>query len=260
MLVKNLVWRVGDRRKIKVWGDKWISGLEGFCLHYEKPSNSNVELVCDLIRDGRWDSDWLKLCFSADEVKAVEAIPVSLAGTDDKLFWSFYRDVAYTVKSVYYSARVGQAGRVSSGACFSYHCPKVLWKAVWSDVFPPKVQHFLWRACSGALATGGNPFKRRCCLNPSCPVCDSEEESVEHLLLTCDWAQKVWYVTNASIRIRKEDISYLVLGNGVKACWLEIIGLMIWLAVLWVLLVGTFGRQGVLLCSTLLISTLLMCV
>lgn len=92
-------------------------------------------------------------------------------------------------------------------ASSSFSCSEKFWKVVWGRCLSPKIQHFLWRACSGALATKLNLCKRRCGQDPLCPICLCEEESVEHLFFGCQWAQRVWFGSNVNIRINLGNVS-----------------------------------------------------
>lgn len=54
----------------------------------------------------------------------------------------------------------------------SYRVSNTLWKAIWKLRVSPKIKHFMWRLCSGALATKENLWKRKCATNPCCPCCE----------------------------------------------------------------------------------------
>lgn len=118
------------------------------------------------------------------------------------------------LKSGYFSGREGLHSGNLNQESSSFYCSENLWRIIWSDLFPPKVQHFLWRALTGALATRSNLYKRRCNVCPLCPICYLEEESEEHLLLLCNWAQKVWFGCNNCLRIASDKVSFL-------GAWLE---------------------------------------
>lgn len=68
-----------------------------------------------------------------------------------------------------------------------------LWKAIWSLNVPKKIRIFWWRVCKNGLATKENLFRRRCAPSDICPICNSEVESIEHLLFFCSWAHTVWF-------------------------------------------------------------------
>ena len=63
-------------------------------------------------------------------------------------------------------------------------------KFCWQVICPPKVEIFVWQLLKGGvmvkqviqrfgLSTGSNPL---------CPMCNNEEESVNHLFIHCRWA------------------------------------------------------------------------
>lgn len=55
------------------------------------------------------------------------------------------------------------------------------------------IKSFWWRVCKNSLATKENLSKSKCSPSSSCPVCDSQLETVEHLLFFCSWAIAVWF-------------------------------------------------------------------
>lgn len=61
---------------------------------------------------------------------------------------------------------------------------------------PNKIKSFWWRTCLDILATKGNLFKRKCARDNICPICDKEEESTDHMLFFCPWANLVWFGCN----------------------------------------------------------------
>lgn len=147
-------------------------------------------MVSDLIVDGRWKLDVLNRWVADEDVCEIGKIPIPHHDVNDKLFWAVNRDGAYTVKSGYYHAKL-QQNFSNGGASSSFVCSEGLWKVVWSPCFPPRVQNFIWRAWNGAVATKLSLFRRRCTQSPLCPICGEEEESTDHLLLTCSWAQSI---------------------------------------------------------------------
>lgn len=93
------------------------------------------------------------------------------------------------MKSGYWVAKalVKEAPAKSPGT--SYIIPNTLWKCVWKLCVTPKVQHFIWQVSVGAVATRAALFKRKCVDNPVCPICLTDEETLEHLLFLCPWAK-----------------------------------------------------------------------
>lgn len=68
-----------------------------------------------------------------------------------------------------------------------------IWKWIWNANVPQKIKVFVWKACLNILPTRENLLKRRIHPNGLCPICEGELESVEDLLLFCDWTKPIWF-------------------------------------------------------------------
>lgn len=98
---------------------------------------------------------------------------------------------------------------------FSNHSSDItsayLWKFVWKLEVPPKVRSFIWKTLHAALATMENLYRRRSSPSPLCPICKTQEESVEHLFLQCPWVEVVWFGGSLSVRLNRTDTSSWVI-------------------------------------------------
>lgn len=99
----------------------------------------------------------------------------------------------YTVKSGYHLATQLRKSINKDNPGTSFQPSAKLWKAIWSLNVPKKISIFWWRVCKNGLATKENLFRRRCAPSDICPICNSEVESIEHLLFFCSWARTVWF-------------------------------------------------------------------
>lgn len=63
-------------------------------------------------------------------------------------------------------------------------------------MFPTRSESSGGGVCKNGLATKENLFCRRCAPSNVCPICNSEVESIEHLLFFCSWARAVWFGCN----------------------------------------------------------------
>ena len=45
-----------------------------------------------------------------------------------------------------------------------------------------------------------NLYKRSCSPCPKCPICNSSEETIEHLLFECAWTRPVWFGSSLGFR------------------------------------------------------------
>ncbi|KAL2892381.1 Phycocyanobilin:ferredoxin oxidoreductase [Bienertia sinuspersici] len=52
--------------------------------------------------------------------------------------------------------------------------------------------HFLWRACSGSLATRGRLIEHHIIEDGTCPICQKGIESVHHALIACTGLKELW--------------------------------------------------------------------
>ena len=80
------------------------------------------------------------------------------------------------------------------------HEDKRLWNKIWRLRVPPKVQNFLWRACSDVLPTRANIARRRLPIDPSFAICGQAEESVCHALWECPLATNVWALVKGKLQ------------------------------------------------------------
>ncbi|KAF8406806.1 hypothetical protein HHK36_005927 [Tetracentron sinense] len=77
-----------------------------------------------------------------------------------------------------------------------------LWKSIWQAKLPRKIQFFLWRACSNALAVGSILARRHIAMGVSCPWCGDTDESIEHCLMMCNFARAVLFSSPLAIHHR----------------------------------------------------------
>ncbi|KAF7823513.1 reverse transcriptase [Senna tora] len=202
LLAEGLGWCVGNGRSISFWKDAWIPGLPNYKLVTAPRENlDDLQKVSDFIVDGGRDLEKLIHCVSGREVVEILKIPISGRGREDRFTWLKTRNGSYAVKSRYHVYK----NRVKPSALLKPSCSTVvsrdLWKDIWGLKVPPKVKHFLWRLCNGALSSKENLFKRKCASDPICPICGLESETLEHLFMYCDAAKRSWFVSPLSLKM-----------------------------------------------------------
>jgi hypothetical protein len=85
-----------------------------------------------------------------------------------------------------YSAKAAYKG------LFLGSCTSGQYKRVWKTWAPSKCRFFLWLVAHNRCWTADRPAKRG--MHPSsCPLCDQEPESINHLLVSCVFARIFWY-------------------------------------------------------------------
>lgn len=63
---------------------------------------------------------------------------------------------------------------------------------IWKVKAPARVVAFGWLALQGKILAMDNLQKRKMIVVNACPICLTDEESVDHLLLNCKLAQWLW--------------------------------------------------------------------
>jgi hypothetical protein len=90
----------------------------------------------------------------------------------------------------------------ASGWFSSKSCYKVLfigsipfepWKRLWKSWYPPECKTFLWLAMRNKCWTADTLAKRGLPHPEACPLCDQDQETIQHLLTTCVFARQFWY-------------------------------------------------------------------
>ncbi|KAL8534635.1 hypothetical protein ACS0TY_010602 [Phlomoides rotata] len=73
-----------------------------------------------------------------------------------------------------------------------YSSPNMLWKRLWQTKLPPKILHFLWRACHEALPSRTALVRRGIPADAICPSCGNAGETTDHILIHCPVAVHTW--------------------------------------------------------------------
>lgn len=135
-----------------------------------------------------WDIDLIRDICSERDANLIMAIPIHALDNDSQ-FWNREKLGYYSVKSAYRCLQ-------EDGEHYNGQDNSEIWKADWNMRIPQKVKIFVWRALSNLLPTKDQLVIKKVDVHPYCTVCNSDIESVEHILVTCPFATKCQNLTN----------------------------------------------------------------
>lgn len=163
VIKSDLIWRIGDGSRVRVWKDRWVGGEELEKTVDDTASNSEM-LVNALVRNCRWDVEVLKRLFKEEVVMQILQILVSQSGKEDKLTWKGSRNGNYSVKEGYALIRRGKGCVRRVRTETSYSVPNAVWQEIW---------------------------RLKVCTDPVCIIFGKHDETIEHCLLLRDWVKRV---------------------------------------------------------------------
>ncbi|KAF9592595.1 hypothetical protein IFM89_016046 [Coptis chinensis] len=114
----------------------------------------------------------------------------------DKMIWAMERFGKLTVKTVYAYLKNNEK-EMGQSSSVNYIALKHLWAAP----LPSYLQMFLWKLYMHVLPLGDRLAEKNMKGDFSCPFCNREMETAEHLFFTCDWTRAVWFCSQVGLRI-----------------------------------------------------------
>ncbi|OMO67492.1 reverse transcriptase [Corchorus capsularis] len=190
----HIQWQVGNGAQIHIWDDKWVPDI-GRLTASGNFSSQKPDKVAEIINHNQrvWDIEPVKQWITKDEQDAICRIPLGVFEREDKRVWPHNTSGQYSVKSGYFILKNNMSSSQNPNrASSSHNVDHTIWKFIWKLTCPNKIKTFLWRCCRNALPTAMGLFKRNCRDSGLCSICGQGEETIEHILLTCDWTRGVW--------------------------------------------------------------------
>ncbi|XP_062102834.1 uncharacterized protein LOC133812999 [Humulus lupulus] len=138
-----------------------------------------------LVDSREWDVDLLKDLFNDRDLRCILSIPLSNNRPMDSWFWSLEPFGFFTVKSCYKFLQVLKNGEATD-------LEMTFWKGLWKVRVPPKVKDLVWRASTGCLPTNSQLHSRYVGVDPLCPLCQSDRETITHALVGCSRVWQCW--------------------------------------------------------------------
>jgi len=180
---------VGNGHNTLFWTDRWLHGcsIENLAPNVFKCIPARLRksrTVREALLDLTWVSDirgalgWLGL---VEYLELWDVLTdVVLQDTEDIHHWKFEASGLFSSRSAYRAFFAGSVGFEP-------------WKRLWKSWAPSKCKTFVWLAIRNRCWTADRLQKRGLPHPDCCPLCDQEEETIQHLLTTCVFARQFWF-------------------------------------------------------------------
>ncbi|KAL2906566.1 Hydrogenase maturation factor HypA, partial [Bienertia sinuspersici] len=144
---------------------------------------------------GKWDIEKLNHHFTPSDSALVQQIPLSMRFPADERYWWLI-----LMECIQQSQVIGWES----------------WSCEWLGTKrSTKSLPFLWRACTGSLATRGRLLDHHVVADGMCVLCGSEYESIVHAIFECPEVKSVWENSPMATHINdapKESFSLCLTG------------------------------------------------
>ena len=131
ILMKGILWRVGNGKTIRIIKDNWIQSTTTIKSAVHLPENLKVRSLIDEVA-GRWNEDIVRSYFSEDDAEKILQIPLCYTSCEDFPFGPHTKSGIYTVKSAYSLIRLESLHHFLSengrGESSDQHETSKLWK------------------------------------------------------------------------------------------------------------------------------------
>lgn len=179
-------WMVGSGRSIQISNQPWLNDEDNPYITSESQVLDQSKVAGLMRENGReWDEDIIRDLFNERDQRCILRTKLSDRVTEDQVYWCKENSGLYSVRSAYrllqHQKGQGRHGDTSS-----------LWSKIWKIKAPPKALNLIWRALSWCLPTMVMLAQKQVPVLRTCPVCNGEEETIMHALVTCQFAVQCW--------------------------------------------------------------------
>ena len=192
IIQKGALWHIGSRYKAKIWGDNWVPGLTSSHITLERhyfPENAKVANLIDQASN-TWKRPLIQHLFNPIEAQKILGLPLSNHATPDKLYWPHTASGTFSVRNAYHLQICSEY--ISDAQQSRTTVDSTIWHFIWGLNTPPKIRHFLWRACTESFPTRKNLYRWHIPIDPLCSECSQSKEDALHALWGCQVAVNLW--------------------------------------------------------------------
>ncbi|CAN1836487.1 Putative ribonuclease H protein At1g65750 [Linum perenne] len=197
---------IGNGTSTSISRDPWIPGLPNFRCGGD-PVQCDPVSNWILSNPRRWDLNTIGRSCNGDQTHSISTIPIGPPDLEDNWKWKFTTDGSFSVKSAYHAGRKHQTNLRGPRRSLRTINAKQ-WNWLWNLSLPPKIRFFIWKCVQGILPTQSNLHRRRCSTNPTCQVCNEQEESILHCIFFCPHASRAWRLSCPSTSLPPTNNSF----------------------------------------------------
>ncbi|XP_026416443.1 uncharacterized protein LOC113311863 [Papaver somniferum] len=182
-LQKNVCMEIKNGKTTRIWKDHWIINLPANPIP-SYPSHENYTYVSELLNpDGSsWNISLLHIFFTPEISEKIERMEI-IKEEEDIVRWRPTKDGLFTVKSAYNKLvenTISQQDALNT-------VPKQIWKSLWKMQMPHRLKHFIWKCLKDIVQTKDKTARFNSSIDPQCSICNSQVDSLSHLLLECTY-------------------------------------------------------------------------
>ena len=181
---KGTKWLSGFENKMAFWYDNWSNlGPLRNIIHGPLTLESSKLKIKDVADyTGSWNWSIIQMELPEDFISELKATPIPLSSRlEDRLVWKCSPKGAFDLKSAY-----GLATEPMRVIPF-----KGSW--IWQLKILPRIQAFVWKCMHHSIGINQCLLARGMQIEPNCPRCHREVESILHALRDCPLSKSVWY-------------------------------------------------------------------
>ncbi|KAA3489989.1 reverse transcriptase [Gossypium australe] len=199
LIVKGMLWRVGNGTCINIWNDHWFPGRENNRVSVQRimPNWTTVNQLINY-ETNTWNDELIHNIFEADTTTRISSIPILEGRSKDLMVWKYEGSGEYTVKSGYrvlFSEHIQNTSDTSpDGEDYTE-----FYKSLWTLHIPTKVKIHIWRMFNNFLPHFCNLARRTLSVETVCPLCKKDPEDADHLMWSCELLQYVWTSLNIKV-------------------------------------------------------------
>ncbi|XP_057426337.1 uncharacterized protein LOC130719745 [Lotus japonicus] len=197
-------WKIGNGQMVDVRHDNWLPHGTPIIYSEDLLLDLNITYVSDLLLNSgkEWNRELVEHVFCPNTALQITSLPLSMhGGVNDSLFWPGAPDGLYSSKLGYSFIRDHEAQTTTSASMATSPLPAKLWQSFWKTTALSRCKDLAWRVFCSLLLVRDSLWRKGVNIDPSCPLCGYESETVSHLWLHCPVSKCFWFAHPLALRL-----------------------------------------------------------